>query len=93
MRESNVRKITTFVIAVGLLVGCANTPTATEIGESNYTLTATAQLGFGSSRQEAADDAKEFCEQRNKKAIIRNFSDMPPIGLVGYSTSIIFTCQ
>ncbi len=75
-----------------LLTGCAHVE-ALAIGNGNYSLTATAQLGFGSSRQEAVDDANEFCAKQHKSAIVTSFSDAGPQAFVGYSTSVVFRCE
>jgi hypothetical protein len=77
---------------LALVAGCAHSPDVLDIGAGRYSLTVHAQMGFGSSRQEAVDAANEYCDQRHQSAVIGTFEDTGPDPLVGYTTSVTFTC-
>lgn len=85
-------KAVAVVAGIALFVaGCATEPEVLEIGNDSYSLTAHAQMGIASSRQEAVDDAKEFCGKQHKTAVISSFEDSGDWH--GYTTSVIFTCS
>jgi hypothetical protein len=83
------------VAAVGLLAvaGCKHTQVA-EMGSGEHSLTAAAPSGgYDGSREEAIEQANEYCHKSRQQAVIDGFYDKPELGPHGeHTSSIIFKC-
>jgi len=65
-----------------------------ELGNGQHSLTATAPSGgFDGSREEAIEQADDFCRQSGQQTIIDGFYDKSALGPLGeHTSSIIFRC-
>jgi len=64
------------------------------MGNGQHSLTATAPSGgFDGSREEAIEQANDFCRRSGQQAIIAGFYDKSALGPLGeHTSSIIFRC-
>jgi hypothetical protein len=78
---------------VALLVGCTHVAVQ-DMGNGQHSLSATAPSGgFDGSREEAIEQANEFCRSSGQQPIIDGFYDKSAVGAGGeHTSSIIFRC-
>jgi hypothetical protein len=76
-----------------LLAGCAHTA-VTDMGNGRHLLTATAPSGgYAGSREEAVEEANQFCGRNRQAAVTDGFYDKTELGAAGEHTStILFRC-
>lgn len=85
-----------FGVVVGLLLmamlcGCSSTEVL-EIGGGSYTLTSQAHVHCpAGSREEAVQQANDYCDRSHKKPRIQSFDDK--ILIDGCTSSIVFQCD
>jgi len=79
--------------AVLLLASCAHVAVQ-DIGHGQHSLTASAPSGgYDGSREEAIEEANEYCAKAAQNAVIDGFFDKSALGPNGeHSSSIIFRC-
>jgi hypothetical protein len=78
---------------VALLVGCTHAAVQ-DMRNGQHSLSATARSGgFDGSREEAIEQANEFCRRSGQQPIIDGFYDKSALGPLGeHTSSIIFRC-
>jgi len=76
-----------------LLAGCSR-PNVQDTGNGQHLVTGTAASGgYTGSREEAIEQANEYCEKSKQRAVIESFDDKPGVGPKGEHTSgMVFTC-
>jgi len=79
---------------VVLVAGCTHHPQVQEMGNGQHSLTATAPSGgFDGSREEAIEEANDFCHRSGQQPVIDGFYDKSALGPLGeHTSSIIFRC-
>lgn len=84
----------TALAATLLLAACEHQPAVQAMGNGQHSLTATSSSGgYYGSREEAVEQANDFCGKSGQRAITAGFYDKAEIGPHGeHTTSIIFTC-
>jgi hypothetical protein len=77
-----------------LLSGCAHPLPVADMGAGQHSLTATSSSGgYYGSREEAVEEANDYCGRSGQRAVTAGFYDKAEIGPHGeHTTSIIFTC-
>jgi hypothetical protein len=77
-----------------LLSGCEHPLPVENMGGGQHSLTATSSsAGYYGSREEAVEQANDYCGRSGQRAVTAGFYDKPDIGPHGeHTTSIIFTC-
>lgn len=82
-----------YVLLPILLAGCAHSPDVLEMGAGSYSLTGEAHSNCpAGSREEAVDQAKDYCERRHQKPQIESFDDKIE-GPLRCTSSIVFRCE
>jgi hypothetical protein len=78
---------------LALLVGCTHVQVQ-DVGNGQHSLSATAPSGgFDGSREEAIEEANDFCHRSGQQAVIDGFYDKSALGPLGeHTSSIIFRC-
>lgn len=86
-----MKALTTVMVAV--LAGCTHVPVQ-NMGNGQHSLTATAPSGgFDGSREEAIEEANDFCHKSGQQAVIDGFYDKSALGALGeHTSSLIFRC-
>jgi hypothetical protein len=82
------------ILVVTLLVlGCSR-PNVQDAGNGQHLVTGTAASGgYTGSREEAIEQANEYCDKSKQRAVIESFDDKPGVGAKGEHTSgMVFTC-
>jgi hypothetical protein len=76
-----------------LLIGCTHSRVQ-DMGSGQHSLSATAPSGgFDGSREEAIEEANDFCHKSGQQAVIDGFYDKSALGPLGeHTSSIIFRC-
>jgi len=84
----------TALAATMLLAGCAHQPPVQDMGSGQHSLTASSSTaGYYGSREEAVEQANDYCGKSGQRAVTAGFFDKAEIGPHGeHTTSIIFTC-
>jgi hypothetical protein len=84
----------TALAATLLLAGCEHQPLVQDMGGGQHSLTATSSSGgYYGSREQAVEQANDFCEKSGRRAVTAGFYDKAAVGPHGeHTTSIIFTC-
>ena len=83
------------LLAAALLAsGCAQVR-AQDLPDGRHVLTAAAKSGgYALSRQQARDDATEYCERSRQRALIEGYEDLPAAGLEAEHVSrVTFSCS
>jgi len=77
-----------------LLAACEHQPAVQDMGSGQHSLTATSSSGgYYGSREDAVEQANDFCGKSGQRAVTAGFFDKAEIGPHGeHTTSIIFTC-
>jgi hypothetical protein len=78
---------------LALLAGCTHVQVQ-DMGNGQHSLSATAPSGgFDGSREEAIEEANDFCHKSGQQAVIDGFFDKSALGPLGeHTSSIIFRC-
>lgn len=81
-------------VAALLLSGCEHALPVEDMGGGQHSLTATSSSGgYYGSREEAVQQAQDYCGRSGQRAVTAGFYDKAEIGPHGeHTTSIIFTC-
>ena len=80
--------------AAVVVAACGHQPQVQEMGNGQHSLTATSSsAGYYGSREEAVEQANDYCARSGQQAVTAGFYDRADIGPHGeHTTSIIFTC-
>jgi hypothetical protein len=78
---------------VALVAGCSHAQVQ-DMSNGQHSLTATASSGgFDGSREEAIEQANDFCQRTGQQPVIDGFYDKSALGPLGeHTSSIIFRC-
>jgi hypothetical protein len=84
----------TALAATLLLAGCEHQRPVQDMGSGQHSLTATSSSGgYYGSREEAVEQANDYCAKSGQRAVTAGFYDKAEIGPHGeHTTSVIFTC-
>jgi hypothetical protein len=82
------------VVASLVLIACGHQPPVQDMGNGQHSLSATSSAGgYYGSREEAVEQANDYCAHSGQRAVTAGFYDKTPVGPNGeHTTSIIFTC-
>jgi hypothetical protein len=80
-------------VIVTLLAGCTHVQVQ-DMRNGQHSLSATAPSGgFDGSREQAIEEANDFCHKSAQQAVIDGFYDKSALGPLGeHTSSIIFRC-
>jgi hypothetical protein len=79
--------------ALLLLSACAYVPIQ-DLADGGHSLTATAKSGgYAVSREQALEDANDYCARSRKRALVQSYDDLPAAGLdAPHSSRLNFAC-
>jgi hypothetical protein len=88
-----MRALILAAISFPLLAGCSRS-NVQDTGNGEHVVTGTAASGgYTGSREEAIEQANEYCDESKQKAVIESFDDKPGAGPKGeHTSSMVFTC-
>jgi hypothetical protein len=84
------------VFALSLAAACAHTPTQVQdLGRGRHALTAMSPSGgYYGSREEAVEQANDFCGKHAQQAVVDGFYDKAEAGAQGeHTSSVFFRCE
>jgi hypothetical protein len=81
------------LIALALLAGCAYVPIQ-DLPDGSHAVIATAKSGgYTVSRDQALEDANDYCARERKRALVESYDDLPAAGLdAPHSSRLNFSC-
>jgi hypothetical protein len=82
-----------FLAASILLTACSHV-NVTDRSNGEHLVTGTASSGgYTGSREEAIEQANDFCHRSRQQPVIASFDDKPELGPKGeHTSSVVFTC-
>jgi hypothetical protein len=80
---------------LGLLLASCAYVAIQDLPNGQHALTSKAKSGgYAVSRQQAVEDANDYCERSRQHATVQSFDDLPAAGLdAPHSSRLLFTCN